>query len=132
MSKQFQKGSQYSDRIVEFLIQKGPPPDFWFFTAVISFLLLVGWFILKLAGVINTPLWLVLFPYAVGVATIVSTGLYCLERAIHLGGLIIKFDMRLGAVETGLIKVNQNISELHDDIRELRTDYQAHLIKYHA
>lgn len=108
----------YFDQFAEFIVEKGPSQNFWFVVFIISFTTLIIWLILKGLGVINTPWWIANLPYFVGVASLISFLIVIVEKALKIGN-------RFGAFETKLEYVGH-------DLKELRTDYRAHLVKYHA
>ncbi|MDO8643156.1 MAG: hypothetical protein Q7R76_06285 [Candidatus Woesearchaeota archaeon] len=125
MNMTAQNKPTYFDRFAEFIVEKGPSPNFWFVVFIISFTTLIIWLILKGLGIINTPWWLAHLPYLVGAGSLISFIVMLVEKGIDIGKMIGRFDMRLHAVENGL-------HEVKSDVKELRNDYRTHLVKYHA
>lgn len=115
----------YFDRFAEFIIEKGPSSNFWFVVFCVSVITLIVWLILKGLGIINTPWWIANLPYLVSATTLASFLIMAIDKAIAVGKLIMKFDMRLGAVE-------RSLQEMKSEVKEFRNEYHAHLAKYHA
>ena len=113
MRKNYNEGSKYSDRVIEFIATRGPSADFWFFSMLFFGTIWFVWYVLKVLGYFNTPLWVLLIGAVASVVTIISGLTFTVEkirewgrnmgnvqtRLTHVESVLEKFDDRLVCVE---------------------------------
>ena len=110
--------SRYSDKLMEWILEKGPSADFWFFTAIISGFSLFVWLILKEIGFINTPIIVKLIPYLGGLAAFIGLAFSAYDKVRTRGKEFGRLEIRMENVEK--------------ELRSFRQDYKDHIVKYHT
>jgi hypothetical protein len=104
-----------------------------------SWTALVLWIIAKLLGLIQTPLWLELFP-------LIAVGIAILTFGMELGGWkhkidftyrkVMQHDKQLVQLHESLLRIEHKMdagfAELRQELRGFRKDYDAHLKRYHT
>lgn len=84
-NKSSSKQKDHFDTLFEFIIEKGPSMNFWFYVFIISTTIWLVWTMLKLAGVINTPLWQKMIYLIAGIASISSLIIHVVSKAMNFG-----------------------------------------------
>ncbi len=93
----------------------------------LSWAMLVAWIIAKLLGLIQTPLWLELFP-------LIAVGITILTFGMGVGRWKQKVDdgyNKITEVSKQLNRIERKISNIDNNLRDLTKKYTTHIKRYH-
>jgi len=105
----------------------------------ISWAALVLWIIAKLLGIIQTPLWLEIFP-------LMTVGISILTFGIGLGAWkhkieftykkVLQHDKQFERIQESLLRIEHKMdagfTDLRQELRTFRKEYDSHVKRYHA
>ncbi|MBI1970207.1 hypothetical protein HYS47_00515 [Candidatus Woesearchaeota archaeon] len=110
-----------------------------FWVSIVCQIILIVWIILKFAGVIHSPIWQEMIPYAV-IAIPVISGVVSYRKTLQKAETNIemihlrlnRMEPRFDKIDTKFDRIEQKLEKIAQELKEFRHDFNVHLVKYHA
>ena len=114
------KEKSHFERFADFMLEKGPSIDFWFFMFITSIIIWGLWHVLKFFGVFNTPWWLTAIPTFMKILTalsIIGSCLWAFGRGMKYFGEL-KIEMKY---------MRRDIDHTREKLEILTQNFNEHL-----